>query len=94
MPRPRHGALSVSGQPLVKGGYEGMKCAGCDRAFGPREIRSRITPGGMGMIHNRLMCLHQARAAMQIMAASEEEGDEVRATPPRVGAGRSSVCAL
>ena len=55
-----------------------MKCAGCDRAFGPRESRSRITPGGMGMIHNRLMCLHQARAAMQIMAASEEEDGEVR----------------
>ena len=89
--RPRQGALSVSGQPLVKGGYEGMKCAGCNRAFGPRESRSKITPGGVGMIHNRLVCLHQARAAMQVMAATEEVEDE---TPASRGFGTMPpVCA-
>ena len=28
------------------------------------------------MIHDRLVCLHQARAAMQVMAATEEAEDE------------------
>ena len=28
------------------------------------------------MIHDRLVCLHQARAAMQVLAATEEAGDE------------------
>ena len=72
--QPRGRALSVSGQPLVAGGYEGMRCAGCDRAFGPRETRTKITPGGVGMVHNHRPCLLLAREAMARMAEAEAPG--------------------
>ena len=29
--------MSVSGQPIVRGGYEGMRCAGCGHTFGKRS---------------------------------------------------------
>ena len=57
-------SLSVSGQPLVRGGYEGMKCAGCGDAFGRRAMRTKITPGGFGMIHDSRRCLDLARRAL------------------------------
>ena len=59
----RRNTMSVSGQPLVQGGYEGMRCAGCDQAFGPRGVRTKITPGGVGMIHNKRVCLDQGSMA-------------------------------
>ena len=64
-------SLSVSGQPVVRGGYEGMKCAGCGGAFGPRTMRTRITPGGIGMIHDSRKCLDLARRALRDLTLAE-----------------------
>ena len=65
--------LSVSGQPIINSSYEGMRCAGCDAPFGTRTRRTRITPGGVGMIHNRRACLDKARAALELQASMEGE---------------------
>lgn len=62
--------LSVSGQPLVRGGYVGMPCAGCRKPFGQRALSSSITPGGVGMIHNLRGCLDLARRRMEAEAAA------------------------
>jgi len=67
--------ISVSGQPLVRGGYEGMRCAGCGEQFGARGVAVGITPGGVGMIHNTLSCLHAARPAMADEAARADRRD-------------------
>ena len=64
--------LSVSGQPLVKGGYAGMKCAGCGAPFGEKAFSTKITPGGVGMIHNRRACLLEARQRMEGEAREEQ----------------------
>ena len=47
-----------------------MKCAGCGHPFGTRSASTRITPGGVGMIHDSRVCLDMARRAMEAMALS------------------------
>ena len=83
--------LSVTGQPLVTASYEGMRCAGCDKAFGRRTRRTKITPGGVGMIHNSRTCLDAARKAMQRQADAEDERERAAATEVTLEAP-SSVC--
>ena len=63
--------LSVSGQPVVRSGYDGMMCAGCARPFGRKTMRTLITPGGVGMIHNVRDCLDKARRSMRAEAEAE-----------------------
>ena len=48
-----------------------MKCAGCGGAFGPRTMRTRITPGGIGMIHDSRKCLDLARRALRDLTLAE-----------------------
>ena len=60
--------LSITGQPLVRSGYAGMKCAGCGQSFGDRTRRTKVTPGGVGMIHNSRRCLDKATAALELEA--------------------------
>ena len=75
--RPQRPKLSVSGQPLVAAGYEGMRCAGCDEAFAIRSTSrvgagvTKITPGGTAMIHDRMGCLRAARRKMEAEALLE-----------------------
>ena len=53
---------------MVRNGYAGMRCAGCKRAFGDRTRRTKITPGGVGMIHNTRLCLNKATEALELEA--------------------------
>ena len=91
--------LSITGQPLVRNGYAGMKCAGCGASFGDRTRRTKITPGGVGMIHNSRRCLDKATEALELeaelaraeAAAAEPEGPadeggaDLEAPPPICG---------
>ena len=69
----------MSGQPVITSSYPGMKCAGCERPFGARTTRTRITPGGVGMIHNLRACLDLACA--KVAQAQPEADAEPTPTP-------------
>ena len=75
-PREVRRKVSVTGQPLVTCSYAGMRCAGCEEMFTPRdEARGRgvvrITPGGTGMIHDSQACLDKARRNMARQSAND-----------------------
>ena len=69
--RRRPPRLGVSGQPLVRGLYAGMRCCGCLELFDDSSPATQATPGGTSMIHNRESCLALARRAMEAEAESE-----------------------